>query len=465
MAVAKKKKSSMLEDDLSSADMMTILSGGGTSNVFRKNTLIDYSYQTGISIIDYAYGYEVNIYDDMNQFIGKRNVLGLQAGSFNVVTGRTQSYKTTISVQILANMAYANGGNIIHYDAENRLVEQRAKSLSKLPETWFTGEFPRYSVRTGAISFDSLLNDITEIYERKMRNRDILTKDTGVVDSHNKPIKLMPPTLILLDSLQDVITKEYDIDKKDFNDTSELKKGTQGARNAYTIRGFITDILPMLKEANITMICIAHKTANMSLTAVSGVKKQFQYGNNDERISGGSAVEFNASSVMNYSGLTDKAYHYHMDTDGFEGNAILFEPTKSSTNESGNEKSGLGFKIVVDKRREGVDNLRTLVLFMNDRGRLKGNKAGYRVLDKNGEPMSEGRFSWRNIYEDFKQDLPTYKAFMVACKEELETLIAKAPEDISGTIEPFNIDKIVSALDDDKPGMISITADDLATAA
>ena len=66
------KKKSLLEEDLANADLMTILSGGGTSKVFSKNTLIDYSYPTGVSIIDYAFGYEVIVKDENNNFVKKR---------------------------------------------------------------------------------------------------------------------------------------------------------------------------------------------------------------------------------------------------------------------------------------------------------------------------------------------------------------------------------------------------------
>jgi hypothetical protein len=443
--MAKPKKSSTLEMDLANADYMTILAGGGTSKVFSKNQLVDYSYPTGIAIFDYAFGYEVIVRDENDVIVKKRTCLGLQAGSFNVLTGRTQSFKTTIACQMIANIAFANGGNIVHYDAEQRLVLQRVKTLTKLPESWFTGEYPRYSLRSGAIGFDTLQNDIAEIYENKMRHKDLLLKDTGEVDDHNQPIMLMPPTVVFLDSLQDVINKEYDInDKKWVDESKELRGNMYGAQSAKTIRGLLTDILPMLKEANIILIAIAHKTSNMSLNPFAGVKKQFQYGSNDERISGGSAVEFNASAVINLSGIVKEDSRYHENTDGFEGNTVLFEPTKSSTNESGNEKTGLGFNIVVDKRKEGVDNIRTLILFLNQRGRLKGNKAGYRVVDKNGEIASE-KFTWKNVYEDFKTDPVTYKSFMLAAKEELETLISKA-EDTAGQIKPFSIENELNNL-------------------
>jgi len=445
MAV-KKKQQTPLEEDLNKLDFMTIISGGGSSRVFSKNTLIDYSYSTGIPIIDYALGYEVNVFDG-DTFVKKRTCLGLQAGSFNVVTGRTQAYKTTICIKIIAEIAYKYGGNIVHYDAEQRLVLQRAKNLSKLPGDWFTGEYPRYSLRSGAIGFDTLQNDIAEIYSAKMQNKQYLLQDTGEVDDQNKPIKLMPPTVVFLDSLQDVIEKEYNVDdKKWVEDSKELRGNMYGAQSAKTIRGLLTDILPMLKEANIILIAIAHKTSNMSLNPFAGVKKQFQYGANDERISGGSAVEFNASSVLNFSGLVSEDSRYHEAQDGFEGNTVLFEPTKCSTNESGNVKTGLGFNIIIDKRREGVDNIRTLIEYLRQKGRLKGNKAGFRVIDDKGEPISE-KFTWKTCYNDFKEDPASYKTFMMVAREELEKLIAKADVDVMGTIKPFSMDDIINDLE------------------
>jgi hypothetical protein len=183
----------------------------------------------------------------------------------------------------------------------------------------------------------------------------------------------------------------------------------------------------------------------MALNPFAGVKKQFQYGANDERISGGSSVEFNASAVLNLSGLVSEDSRFHEAQDGFEGNTVLFEPTKCSTNESGNVKTGLGFNIIIDKRREGVDNIRTLIEYLKQKGRLKGNKAGFRVIDEHGEPISE-KFTWKTCYEDFKNDINTYRVFMMTAREELEKLIAKAPVDVMGTIKPFSMDDIIDDL-------------------
>ena len=435
------KKTSVLEQDLKDADLMTILSSGSDSRVFSKNDIVDYSYPTGIPLIDYPLGYEVITKDENGTIITTRICLGLQAGTFNVLTGNTQTYKSTIGAKIVVNIAAAFGGNVVHLDPENRAVLQRIKNGTHAPDDWFRGENPRYRIINGAIGFDTLQEIITEIWRQKMKLKDVLLRDTGCVDSHNKPIKLMPPTCVFLDSVSDIIIREYDAqDKKALESASELRSNTYGMINAKTLRGVLGDILPMLKEANILFLTIAHKNTNAAMSAFAPPKKQFQYGSADEKISGGKALEYNASTVCNFTAEISADSRYHIDSDGFEGNTIVFEPVKSSTNESGNAKTGLGFRLVIDKRKADVDNLRSLILFLQDKGRLKGNKAGYRVIDKNGEPISD-RFTWRGVHEQFAADSMTYKVFIQTAKEELEKLISRASTDAE--LKPFSIDSIL----------------------
>lgn len=421
------KKVSELEKDLKDADLMQILSSGSdsSSRVFSKNDLVDYSYPTGIPMIDFPLGYEVVILDEFGKEIGRRLCLGLQAGTFNVLTGGTQTYKTTIGERICAVIAENNNGNIVHLDPENRAVVQRIKNVTKLDNSWFDGEFPRYKIINGSIGFDTLQELVRDLWQRKMRMKDILLKDTGVVDANNQPIKLMPPTLLFLDSISDVIKNEYDSDdKKQSEELGELRANTYGMITAKTIRGVIADILPMLKEANIIFITIAHKNTNAAMNAFQPPKKQFQYGAADEKMSGGKALEYNASLVANFTAEVSADSRYHMDTDGFEGNTIIFEPIKASTNESGNTKTGLGFRMVINKREGTVDIVRSLILFLNEKGRLKGNKAGFRVIDGSGEPISE-KFTWKKVHEQFESDEVTYKIFMTAAREELMKYVSR----------------------------------------
>ena len=47
------------------------------------------------------------------------------------------------------------------------------------------------------------------------------------------------------------------------------------------------------------------------------------------------------------------------ETDGFNGHIVMFEPIKSSSNQSGNDRKGLSFEMVFSFK-EGFDTLRTM---------------------------------------------------------------------------------------------------------
>ena len=99
----------------------------------------------------------------------------------------------------------------------------------------------------------------------------------------------------------------------------------------------------------------------------------------------------------------------------------------------------------VIQRKKAAEEATREELFLNQKGRLKGNKAGYRVIDEKGEPISE-KFTWKKCYEDFKNDVVTYKIFMETAKNELEKLISKAPIDTMGQIHVFDIDETLDTL-------------------
>ena len=53
------KKASVLAEELKNLDMVSIINGGNGKPIFTKNDLVDFSYPTGIPLIDYPLGYEV----------------------------------------------------------------------------------------------------------------------------------------------------------------------------------------------------------------------------------------------------------------------------------------------------------------------------------------------------------------------------------------------------------------------
>ena len=162
------KKQSVLNEEAKDMSLMEILSQGKGRDIFKKNEMSDFSYQTGIPLLDYLIGYTICIKED-GTFVAKRLNKGIPAGSFNIVTGQTMSYKSTILQQLGSNIAFKYDGNVKYYDTENKSILERINQITRLPDIWFNDDCPRFSFNTGAIGFDTLQKDISGIYENKIR--------------------------------------------------------------------------------------------------------------------------------------------------------------------------------------------------------------------------------------------------------------------------------------------------------
>jgi len=81
---------------------------------------------------------------------------------------------------------------------------------------------------------------------------------------------------------------------------------------------------------------------------------------------------------------------------------------------------------------------------LDQKGRLKGNRAGWYVLDDHGNPITE-KFTWKKVHDEFQANPEMFKTFMTVAKEELEKLVAPAVDN-SGKIRPFDVDSILNDL-------------------
>lgn len=429
----------------------------GDSKLSRKSdSIISYSMKTGFPFIDYTFGYEEKVYDHKNgdNYVMTKTILGIPYGTVNVINGGTQSYKSTWLIKVAGNMVYKYGGNVTYMDSEGRTQYERIKNITKLPKEYFIaeeGEDPQFALISGAIGFDTIQKKVSEIYKAKLLNHEAFEFDTGEVDSMNKPIILLRPTFLVVDSLQNVVVDgdSYDVnDSKNFDNHDELKTNMAGAQTAKTIKGLINDITPMLRKANITVFIVSHQNDNVSTSAFMAPKKQFMYGSASVKLSGGNAVGYSATNIITLTGDGSNDGKYTKDKDGFNGGRTLFEPTKVTTNKSGNAKLGMGYWLVVDADRQDFDNMRSLLLFMDQKGRLQGNKAGWLILGEDGKPVTDKKIRWKTVYQDFAKDKQLFKTFIIETEKELRKLMSKSTDD---EIDVLDIDEIIKSSDDDKP--------------
>lgn len=308
------------------------------------------------------------------------------------------THNTTLSAQIAGNIIRQHPfANVIHFDCENRFDISRAENITKLPSTYFDPQIgERYMIKSGMVGLDTIQEMVVKTYINKMKLRKELEIDSGFIDEFGKPIITLQPTVIIIDSITTVINETLNPDNaKEAKDAESLRGNTEGARDAKTMKGFLKEVLPMCKEAGITIYGINHINTNMSMNAFTPVAKSQINLKQDEIIPGGKSLVFYSFNIIK---LIPKASdNFTEETDGFVGHIVAVEPIKSSSNVSGNNSKGVSFEMVFDFKK-GFDSLRTTILYGRDKGIIEGNKP--RMKFKDDDSFT---FSWKNIYQEAKE--------------------------------------------------------------
>ena len=271
------------------------------------------------------------------------------------------THNTTLAIQLAANIIRPyKHASVIHYDAEQRMDISRIENLTQLPMVDFQ-ENGRYILKSGLVGLDTIQEMIVKIFAVKVQNKNSITVDTGYVDEFGKPLKILEPTVIIIDSITSVINETFSPDNaKELADMQQLQSNTEGARSAKTIKGFFKDILPLCKEANIIVYAVNHINVNMSMNSFIPVAKQHNFLKQDESIPGGRTLLYYPFNIIK---LTAKpSDDFVEESDGFAGHIVMVEPVKSSSNQSGNNSKGISFEMVFSFKN-GFDSLRSIVLY------------------------------------------------------------------------------------------------------
>ena len=311
------------------------------------------------------------------------------------------THNTTLAAQIAANIIQQyDFANVIHFDCENRFDMSRCETITRLPASYFrsiNGSPERYMIRGGRVGLDVIQEMIARTYFNKLKIGDALKVTTPYYDEFKRPIRIYQPTVIIIDSLATVLSETFNPESsKDAAEAEKMRSNTDGARDAKTLRGFLKDILPMCKEANILIYGINHINQNMAMNAFLPVAKQQNFLKQDESIPGGRALIYSAQNIIKLVARTSDSFTE--ETDGFNGYMVLIEPVKSSSNQSGNTSKGISFELVFSQKT-GFDSLRSLILYGRDVGKIVGNKPKMKFVDDDSFT-----FSWKNLYTEINDN-------------------------------------------------------------
>ena len=299
------------------------------------------------------------------------------------------THNTTLAIQLASNIArqYDNA-NIIHYDCEQRMDISRIENISKYSAKEF--DSGKYILKSGLVGLDTIQEMIVKLYAGKMKLKNEIILKTDFKDEFGRSIDMLPPTIIIIDSITSVFNETFSWDNnKELSDIEKLQSNTDGARSAKTLKGFFKDILPLCKEANIIIYAVNHINSNMSMNSFIPVSKQQNFLKQDESIPGGKTMIYYPFNIIKL--IAKPSDDFTEEGDGFNGHMVMVEPVKSSTNQSGNDSKGVSFKLVFSFK-SGFDSLRSLVLYGKELGLIEGNKNKMKFKDD-----SSFTFSFKNI--------------------------------------------------------------------
>lgn len=362
-----------------------------------EEAVADVMYPTGFLPFDFLNGYKVHVKSDTQDFW--YSSVGIVDGSSTMILGRSGSGKTTIALQMAANIIRPFPEATIFYDD----IEGGSNDTRRELLTHFSPEEcqQRIIYRNTAVSAENFYKRIASIYEIKMNNRADFEYDTGKYDSQGNKIYKLIPTVYILDSLA-LLTPEK------LTEEEELSGQMSTTATAKTNTAVFKRIIPKLKAANIILFTINHINDKIEINAFTHSKAQISFLKQGETLPGGKAALYLANNMIR---VDDGAKLKETDGLGINGKIVDFEIIKSRTN-----AAGRSVPMVFDFST-GFDDILSLFMFLKSTGAIITGATCYL---RGHEDM---KFRQRDFKNKLFNDPEFAKAFNEVARAELETLL------------------------------------------
>lgn len=296
---------------------------GGTKkdNPFMYATTMP-QHPTGFMYLDYGCGSYVNVYNDDEEPIYTYHNVGIPSGSVNTVISKSQGGKTTLCFQMAVAIIEAYFSQLYQqkYIRENtppkmKVEEQRALPFIQIIDTEKTFSMD-YAKKLSHYTNKQLANrvminqittdtELVSLLEKHIKYKVEFMNPTvcPMLDIFGKPILEYPPTVIIVDSMTQLLMDNIDdptkIDAKkgglqDVYDSAT--KGPAGAQRAKVISALYSQMVNYAKKYNIIIFSINHIN---KMTAIMGIPvKQFRGLRAGETLSGGERAIYLSSSIL-----------------------------------------------------------------------------------------------------------------------------------------------------------------------
>lgn len=340
-----------------------------------KKTQTAITYNTGFAPFDFRNGYMVEVYDDNDAMVGNYPSTGVVGGSFITVIGKSGVAKTTFAVQAAAEIVRPfDAGFVQHYDLEQALTYTRIRNITNFKQMELRD---KYVLKQERATIEDIFDSIMQIAKAKEENWNEFSYDTKLLNEFNEPIRALAPTVVILDSIPTISSKDA---------SNEMEGGTYANRVAKAIAQFYKRLTPVIKEANIIVMAINHINQKIEINPMMKTQPQVLYLKMDESLPGGNAPIYYAHNLVKFV----SAGKYVEEKDGFDGFKVRAELIKSRTNKAGQ------FCHLAYNQSYGFDHARTLYEFLDDHSLVDGRNP-YRYVSGHKDEKFDSR-KFREAY-------------------------------------------------------------------
>lgn len=371
------------------------------------------AYKTNFPQLDYFLGYNINVYNENDEIIGRYPSLGITGGSYITFIGKPSTSKTTTACQIAANVVrpFPNG-SVIHYDLEQAMNYTRIQKLTRFQMSDIKAG--KYILRQEKNSISDIKKDLMDLYMEKVSSPEKYKYKTGELNEFGEEIVVYEPTVVIIDSIATLSTGLNENDKKDLKKLEEVGSQTDRMRVTGEIGRFYTELLPYIRTANIIVISINQIKVNPQMGIVKSAS-EILYLKQDETLPGGKSPQFLAHILIKFVAIgSDK---YNLEEDGFDGFGVRLEIIKSRVSQAGQYVN-----LVYDKER-GIDALRSSIFYAKDLGLTGGNRNAFYFSSHKDQ-----KFALASIHEEFRENRELFKIMYSNIIPELEQRLVTVEE-------------------------------------
>lgn len=383
----------------------------------RNEGTFDVLYPTGFPCFDFINGCKIKVDDKKNNKKFSYYSVGITDGSGCMLIGRSGCGKTTLAVQMAANIARQfENSEIYHDDIEGGITAIRRKTLTGWSDQTIK---EKYRYRNTGITAENFYETLSLIKDIKLANYNDLLYDTGFFDTFGEPIYKLAPTLYILDSIALLMPEK-------FTEEEELSGSMSATAGAKTNSMLFKRVIPMLKAVNIILISINHITDKIDINPMQKSKSSVAYLKQGEAIGGGKAVTYLANLMIRCDDNTKLKQGEGLD---IPGSLVDLEIVKSRSGRAGSKCT------LVFNQDTGFDSDLSIYVLLKTEKRINGAGAYLYIGDHSDKKFRQS---------ELKEKLATDEEFASIFINEAISVLKEKVNDSPDFLDDINAHPSIS---------------------